>query len=200
MTAEQSRQQDAIALVDTNTLLDRAGLAVALQAARLGAGYGSRVATLAGPGNNGGDGYVAARYLAVRGASVDIYPLTDPRTGPTRWARRLAEMEGATIRDWTDPRPADVVIDALFGGGFRGELPDLSPWRKGSAWLAVDVPSGLDASTGEAARGAIAADATVTFHGYRVGHLVGSGTRLLRKGDGGGHRIARCGSRDVAMR
>ena len=175
LTADQSRRQDAIADVDPRTLLDRAGLAVSLQAAALGAGYGCRVAVLAGPGNNGGDGYVAARYLAGRGAAVDVYPLTSPRTGPARWAHRLAEKEGVAARSWDDPRPADLVIDALFGAGFRGTLPDLSPWREVPACLAVDVPSGLDASTGEAVEGALPADATVTFHGYRVGHLVGSG-------------------------
>ena len=175
LTAEQSRRQDALAEVDPRTLLDRAGLAVALRAVALGAGYGRRVAVLAGPGNNGGDGYVAARYLAGRGASVDTYPLTDPRTDPARWAHRLAQREGVSVRAWDDPRPADLVIDALFGAGFRGTLPDLSAWQQVAARLAVDVPSGLDATTGEISDGALAADATVTFHGYRVGHLVGSG-------------------------
>ena len=175
LTADQSRRQDALANVDPRTLLDRAGLAVALQAAALGAGYGCRVAVLAGPGNNGGDGYVAARYLAGRGAAVDVYPLTAPRTGPARWAYGLAKREGVTVRDWDDPRPADFVIDALFGAGFRGTVLDLSAWSGTSACLAVDVPSGLDATTGEAADGVLAAEATVTFHGYRVGHLIGSG-------------------------
>ncbi len=178
LTSEQSRRQDALADVDPRTLLDRAGLAVALQAAALGAGYGCRVAVLAGPGNNGGDGYVAARHLYGRGAAVDIYPLTAPRSGPARWAHRLASREGVAVRDWDDPRPADLVIDALFGAGFRGTLPDLSPWREAPACMAVDVPSGLDASTGEAVDGALVADATVTFHGYRVGHLVGQGPDL----------------------
>ena len=175
LTSEQSRRQDALADADPRTLLDRAGLAVALQAAALGAGYGSRVAVLAGPGNNGGDGYVAARYLAGRGAAVDVYPLTAPRSGPAKWAHRLAAREGVAVRRWDDPRPADLVIDALFGAGFRGTLPDLSPWRDVPKRLAVDVPSGLDASTGEGVDGVLVADATVTFHGYRVGHLVGAG-------------------------
>lgn len=182
LTAEQSRRQDAAASADPRTLLDRAGLAVALQAVALGAGYGSRVAVLAGPGNNGGDGYVAARYLAGRGIAVDVYPLAEPRTDPAIWARDLARREGAHSRNWSDARPADLVIDALFGAGFRGEPPDLSAWTQpvpgggaGVPWLAVDVPSGLDATTGEAAGGTPYARATVTFHGYRVGHLVGSG-------------------------
>ncbi|MDE0376661.1 MAG: NAD(P)H-hydrate dehydratase [bacterium] len=182
LTAEQSRRQDAMATADPRTLLDRAGLAVALQAVAMGAGYGSTVAVLAGPGNNGGDGYVAARYLAGRGIAVDIYPLAEPRTDPAIWARDLASREGARVRRWSDTRHADMVIDALFGAGFRGEPPDLSSWTPpgpgdgtGLPWLAVDVPSGLDATTGEAAGGTPCARATVTFHGYRVGHLVGSG-------------------------
>ena len=178
LTSEQSRRQDALASADPRVLLDRAGLAVSLAAARLGAGYGSRVAVLAGPGNNGGDGYVAARYLAGRGASVDVYPLTEPRSGPARWAHRLAAGEGVGFSAWDDRRPADLVIDALFGAGFRGALPDLSGWRSAPACLAVDVPSGLDASKGEAASGTLVADATVTFHGYRVGHLIGAGPDL----------------------
>ena len=181
LTAEQSRRQDDLASVEPRILLDRAGLAVALQAVALGAGYGRRVAVLAGPGNNGGDGYVAARYLAGRGASVDVYPLTEPRTGPARWARRLAESEGATVRAWEDVRSADLVIDALFGAGFRGKLPDLSRWEAVPACLAVDVPSGLDATTGVSGPGTLVADATVTFHGYRVGHLVGSGPDVCGK-------------------
>ena len=175
LTSEQSRRQDARADVDPRILLDRAGLAVALQAVALGAGYGARVTVLAGPGNNGGDGYVAARYLAGRGASVSAYPLRDPRSGPARWAYGLAVREGMAVRAWDDPRPADLVIDALFGAGFRGQLPDLSAWRGARACLAVDVPSGLDASTGDTSDGLLVAGATVTFHGYRVGHLVGKG-------------------------
>ncbi len=175
LTAGQSRRQDSKAQVDARTLLERAGLAVGLRAVSLGAGYGSRIAVLAGPGNNGGDGYVAARYLAERGAWVDIYPLTQPRTGPARWADDLARRTGVAIRDWDAPRPADLVIDALFGGGFRGVLPDLAAWQNAPTVLAVDVPSGLDATTGAAAPGTPRVAATVTFHGYRVGHLAGAG-------------------------
>ena len=171
-----------MATTDPRTLLDRAGLAVALQAVALGAGYGRRMAVLAGPGNNGGDGYVAARHLAGRGVAVDVYPLAEPRTDPAIWARDLAVREGVRIHDWSQTRPADLVIDALFGAGFRGRPPDLSAWTQprsgagaGIPWLAVDVPSGLDATTGEAAPGTPSAQVTVTFHGYRVGHLIGSG-------------------------
>ena len=127
LTAEQSRRQDAIVQVDPRTLLDRAGLAVALQAVALGAGYGCRVAVLAGPGNNGGDGYVAARYLAGRGAAVDVYPLTAPRTGPARWAFRPAESEGVAIRlGTTRGRPiwsSTRCSEAVSGGRCRTSPP-----------------------------------------------------------------------------
>jgi len=183
LTAEQSRHQDTLAAEDPRLLLERAGRAVAQQAVALGVGYGSRVAVLVGPGNNGGDGYVAAQYLAARGVSVDVYPLASPRTDPAKWACERARQEGALIRDWKENRPADLVIDALFGGGFRGTLPHLSHWADkmeecSPPWLAVDVPSGLDATTGEAASGTRPARATVTFQGFRVGHLVGSGPDL----------------------
>ncbi|MDE0642731.1 MAG: NAD(P)H-hydrate dehydratase [bacterium] len=183
LTAEQSRHQDAQAADDPCVLLDRAGWAVARQAVAMDVGYGSQVAVLAGPGNNGGDGYVAAHYLAARGVSVDVYPLASPRTDPAQWAHELVRQAGVPIRDREENRPADLVIDALFGGGFRGTLPNLSnratPMDGSPApWLAVDVPSGLDATTGEAASGTMPARATVTFHGYRVGHLVGSGPDL----------------------
>ena len=178
LTAEQSRHQDSLALEDPDVLLDRAGLAVALAAVRLGATYGYRVAVLAGPGNNGGDGYVAAQYLRRRGVAVDLYPFSDPKTDVAAAARIAALSTGAMLRDWGDARPADLVVDALFGGGFRGELPDLDAWRGVDATLAVDVASGLNASTGEAAPATLRADASVTFHGLKVGHLIGAGPDL----------------------
>lgn len=181
LTSDQSRRQDAIADAHPRVLLERAGLSVALQAVSLGAVYGRTVAVLAGPGNNGGDGYVAARYLAGRGVSVDAYPLVAPRTDPARWSLRLARRAGVMVRAWDDPRPADLVIDALFGAGFRGKVPEVAAWRAVPACLAVDVPSGLDATTGAVADGLLPADMTVTFHGYRVGHLIGSGPDVCGK-------------------
>ena len=175
LTADQSSAQDAAAEVAFDVLLDRAGLSLAIEAARLGASYGWRVAILVGSGNNGGDGYVAARYLRRRGVAVDLYPLRDPKTPLLEWVRQRAISSGAVVRSWDDVRPADLVVDALFGGGFRGELPDLDMWRDCRRTLAVDVPSGVDASTGDVAVGALVADVTVTFQGPKVGHLVGSG-------------------------
>lgn len=182
LTAEQSRLSDSLTAAPTETLVERAGRAVALAAARLGAGYGTRTAVLAGPGNNGADGYAAAEVLARRGLWVDVYPFLEPRSAAAARAGARAAAAGAKFRSWGDFRPADTVVDALFGGGFRGEAPDLSFWRAGGGRrLAADVPSGLDASTGAAAPGALPAEATVTFGGLRVGHLLGDGPGLCGK-------------------
>ncbi|MFW2338528.1 MAG: NAD(P)H-hydrate epimerase, partial [Acidimicrobiia bacterium] len=67
LTAAQSAALDEASTEPVETLMERAGLGVALAAVEMGIGYGSRVIVLAGPGNNGGDGYVAARYLHNRG-------------------------------------------------------------------------------------------------------------------------------------
>lgn len=179
LTADQSRRQDELATDAPSTLLERAGLSVALAAVTLGAGYGRRVAVLAGPGNNGGDGYVAAAVLRERGVAVDLHAIASPKTIEAAAARRRALAAGAVEREWKDVRQAAIVIDALFGAGFRGDLPDLGGWADlGAAVVAVDVPSGLDATTGEAVDGVLAAHRTVTFHGPKVGHLIGDGPAL----------------------
>ena len=180
ITPDESARLDAAAADPVETLMERAGLAVALEAVAMGLGYGSRATVLAGAGNNGGDGYVAARYLRGRGVAVDVRalgPAKDP-TGPAGLARRRAVAAGVPIGPLEAPATAtDLVIDALFGVGFRGDLPtSVSPWlRHPAPVLAVDVPSGLDAATGQVSSAAFTADRTVTFHALKVGHLVGEG-------------------------
>jgi NAD(P)H-hydrate epimerase len=148
---------DAAALDPVETLIERAGAAVARAAlGMLGGAYGRTVAVVAGPGNNGADGRVAARRLRQRGVSVREF---DARHAPPRL-------------------PAvDLVIDAAFGTGFRGSW---SPPDVGSAAvLAVDIPTGLDAASGVAAPGVLAADCTVTFAAAKPGHLLGDGPDLV---------------------
>lgn len=179
ITPAESARLDEAATEPVEILMDRAGLAVALAAVEMCVGYGSRVAVLAGPGNNGGDGYVAAGYLAQRGAAVMVHALGFPKGdySASRKAAAAAVDRGVRVQELGDPEPADLVIDALFGSGFRGELP-----TEARAWattdtpvLAVDVPSGLDGETGVASPGTFTADCTVTFHALKVGHLVGDG-------------------------
>ena len=177
LTAAQSAALDEASTEPVETLMERAGLGVALAAVEMGIGYGSRVIVLAGPGNNGGDGYVAARYLHNRGVAVKVLPLNAPRSRAAIWAEKSALAAGVPIRDWSDPEPVDLIVDALFGAGFRGNLPDVAiPWAKTAGRvLAVDVPSGLNATDGTCGGPTFRAETTVTFHSLKVGHLVGIG-------------------------
>ncbi|MCB0966671.1 MAG: NAD(P)H-hydrate dehydratase, partial [Ilumatobacter sp.] len=144
---------DAASDVPLDELVDRAGAAVARAAVRqLGGVYGRRVLVIAGPGNNGADGRVAARRLEARGVRVTVVDALDlPATLPA----------------------ADLVIDAAFGTGFRGGWR--FPETGGTPVLAVDVPTGLDAATGEAGPGTPRAVRTVTFQAAKPGHVFAAG-------------------------
>ena len=188
ITPEESRRLDAASAEPIETLMERAGLVVAIAAARLGAVYGSRVSILAGPGNNGGDGYVAARLLAGRGCAVTVHAVKPP-AGETAAASAATRAESAGVRivPLGAPTATDLVVDALFGVGFRGKLPEaVNPWLEIEApVLAVDVPSGLDATKGVCSGPCFRVAATVTFHALKLGHLLGEGPE-------------RCGSVTVA--
>lgn len=179
LTAEGSAEVDARVEGPLDEYMERAGLAVALEAADMGFGYGDRITVLAGPGNNGGDGYVAARLLALRGAAVQVRALAEPTSPEAQRAYRSARDAGVPIRPWADPYDCDLIIDALFGVGFRGELTiDIERWAvTDTPVLAVDIPTGLSADTGLAEGAVFRADRTVTFHAWKVGHLINDGPR-----------------------
>ena len=147
-------------------LMDRAGRAVA-EAVDDRYPDARRITVVAGPGSNGGDGRVAAGLLQANREVlvVDVKPEDEPK-------------------ELGDP---DVVVDAIFGTGFTGEpRPGAARLiqqvnRLGRPVVAVDIPSGVDASTGEIAGAAISADLTVTFHGAKVGLHVAPGR--FRAGD-----------------
>ena len=173
LTAEEYRRVDQAYTGDLDAAMDHAGLAVALAAVRHGAGYGKRIVVLAGPGNNGGDGYVAARYLARRGADVVIQVLSEPKTPQAIRAAGLARSAGLKIVEMGHPMRADLVIDAVFGGGGRSDLsPVLEGWTETPApVIAVDFPTGLDPDTGEAKGRVFSAVETVTFQYLKTGHV-----------------------------
>lgn len=179
ITPEESARLDAASSDPVDVLMDRAGLGVALAAADMGAGYGNRVTVLAGAGNNGGDGYVAARYLAQRGAAVTVRALGLPRDTSSAAGRAAAAAlsTGVPVVSLGEPAPGDLLIDALFGAGFHGELgAELVPWTELDVpTLSVDVPSGLHAGTGRVEGAAFTADRTVTFQALKTGHLLGEG-------------------------
>ncbi len=148
---------DAAAPEPVEALIDRAGRAVARAAiARLGGSYGRRVVVVAGPGNNGADGRVAARHLERRGVRCVVI---DALSSPT-------------------PLPAaDLVIDAAFGTGLKRPY-SFAALAPGTPVLAVDIPSGVDGLTGEILGAPAAADVTVTFAALKPGLLIEPGRSL----------------------
>lgn len=177
ITPAEAVRLDQSANESVDVLMERAGRAIALEAVLMGAGYGTRVVVLAGPGNNGGDGYVAARLLRQRGVAVEVQALGDPKTRWSITAMGRAHDWGVPIHPIGEARPADLLVDALFGGGFRKGVPDVvRSWMASPLTvLAVDVPSGLDPTTGEVDGWAFSAARTMTFGALRTGHILGEG-------------------------
>src|SRR5665213_171910 len=140
-------------------LMERAGAQTARAALELFA-TAQRWTVVCGGGANGGDGRIAARHLEAAGRNVLVVDATSGET-------ELGEPE--------------VILDALFGTGFSGEpRPDAAALIERindsqAHVIAVDLPSGVDASTGEVAGVAVRADATVTFHGRKLGVVVSPG-------------------------
>ncbi len=177
VTTEEAARMDEGAADPVGVLMDRAGLAVALAVTEMGIGYGSRVAVLCGPGNNGGDGYVAARHLRRRGVAVHVEALLPPRTEAAQEAARVARRSGVPVTGMGDPGSVDLVVDALFGGGFRSGLPEVvEPWMEpGPPVVAVDIPTGTDPDTGRVDVASFRADRTITFGALKPGHLLDAG-------------------------
>jgi len=190
LTPAEMAQADAAAIRAGQagvTLMERAGAAVA--AAVQARWQPGPVVVLCGPGNNGGDGFVAARHLARAGWPVTV-ALGDGRAAlarlrgdaahhAARWDGPVVPLEPAVVR------AAAVVVDAIFGAGLarpvegaaRATLealqgPDAPPV------CAVDVPSGVDGATGEVRGVAVAAACTVTFFRKKPGHLLFPGRGL----------------------
>jgi hydroxyethylthiazole kinase-like uncharacterized protein yjeF len=170
-------------------LMERAGAAVADEAERLLPDGRNRVLVLCGPGNNGGDGFVAARDLAGRGFLVSLALLGDPAAlkGDAAEASRLWTGPLAPLAQ-ADFDKADLVIDALFGAGLARDLDGeaaacvaaMNEWsrRTRKPIVAVDVPSGVDGATGEIRGIAPQATVTVTFFRLKPGHLLYPGREL----------------------
>jgi NAD(P)H-hydrate epimerase len=156
VTPQEMRAIDAAAPESVGVLIERAGAALARAAVEmLGGTYGRRVVVVAGRGNNGADGRAAARRLVRRGVRVTVVP---------------ADAVPPVL-------PAgDLVIDAAYGTGFRGDWT--SPDPNGAPVLAADIPSGVDGLTGAAGPGVRPADRTVTFAGLKPGLLFPPGLTL----------------------
>ncbi|OWV75299.1 bifunctional ADP-dependent (S)-NAD(P)H-hydrate dehydratase/NAD(P)H-hydrate epimerase [Rhizobium sp. R339] len=170
--------------IDSFGLMERAGAAVAAAALRHHPGS-LRFVVLCGPGNNGGDAYVAARHLQESGAAVALFHLGDPSRlkGDAARARSGCALEGRELRLY-QPATGDVVIDGLFGAGLGRELPEdvraliRRVTEAGIPVLAIDLPSGLDGRTGKVLGAAFRAHNTVTFMTRKPGHLLMPGREL----------------------
>ena len=153
------------------------------------------VVFLCGPGNNGGDGYAAARLWAARGGKAHIIEVTAEVRGDALLNRNLAEMAGIPIRseeDYGDTDIPDVIVDALFGTGFsrpaEGFAATLIHWANDKGYyadipvIAVDIPSGIDGTTGEVLGWeAVRATETVTFHCIKQGLLLANAPDYVGK-------------------
>jgi len=191
LTREQVRRLDGLAIEELGipgvVLMENAGRGAAEQVRGL-LGDGRRVRIVCGGGNNGGDGFVIARHLHNAGVEVACWLLgsADDLGGDAATNHAICRAMGLTVERYDPSRQAallaalkgcDVVVDAILGTGFRGEVR--SPADRaiaainasGRPVLAVDVPSGLDCDTGRPAEPCVQATVTVTFAAAKVGLL-----------------------------
>jgi len=181
--AIRSIEQTEAKRLQTGALMERAGLAVAQLALALKP-HAKDFWIPCGPGNNGGDGYVAARILHQWGKNVSVSCLFDvggTRVPPDAMAAlQLARQAQVRFMD-APPSQPEVCIDAIFGiGQIRAASGSCN---EGIALinsiqafkLSIDMPSGLNANTGEAARPCVKADATLTMLGLKPGLFTGDG-------------------------
>jgi hydroxyethylthiazole kinase-like uncharacterized protein yjeF len=166
-------------------LMERAGRAVA-DAVCVRHPAGSRIVVVAGPGNNGGDGFVAARLLAERGYRVTVLLAGDATRlkgdaalAAKRWAGPVVPALPAALEASTRTDGAiDMVIDALFGAGIDRPIEGLaramieSMNAQGAPIVAVDLPSGINGTSGAVMGTAVKAAQTVTFFRKKPGHLL----------------------------
>jgi ADP-dependent NAD(P)H-hydrate dehydratase / NAD(P)H-hydrate epimerase len=186
--AAQQRALDTWAIEEKRLpgveLMERAGTGLADRVAERVPG--GRVVVVCGKGNNGGDGFVAARVLRERGREVTVVALAaadeyrgDARTNLERLPDPAPQPFSERVLDG-----AAAIVDAILGTGFSGDVREpiasvietVNGTRgAGATVVACDVPSGVDASTGEVAGPAVTADLTVTFHAAKPGLWIAPG-------------------------
>jgi ADP-dependent NAD(P)H-hydrate dehydratase / NAD(P)H-hydrate epimerase len=214
LTAEEMREVDRLTTerygIPSLTLMENAGKSVAdFMASRFRRLESRKIVVLCGKGNNGGDGFVAARRLEDAGAIpiVILFAGEDEMRGDAavnreRWQKSGGEVRLAhTVSDWQAAKPAvnsaDLIVDALLGTGVRGPvegllgevIQEVNRRERGKFVIAVDIPSGLPADTGEtfgndAEAGnsidkIVIADYTVTFTAPKQGMFLGHSSRYI---------------------
>ena len=180
--AKESAERDRAAIergVPSRVLMERAGAAAAREIERRYVERLRQGATVfTGPGNNGGDGWVVAGNLARSGVEVSVIEIGQPKS-PDAIAQRDAAMKSVSLVD-SAPDGVPVVVDALLGTGFEGEprgkiaeaIATINQLRAREVRVAaLDLPSGLDATTGSHAS-CVVADVTLSFGGIKRGTLL----------------------------
>ncbi|SNU84609.1 bifunctional ADP-dependent NAD(P)H-hydrate dehydratase/NAD(P)H-hydrate epimerase [Pandoraea sputorum] len=185
-------ERAAAAKLAPHTLMRRAGAAIAHwlygRLPVLASAGRQPVLVLAGPGNNGGDAYIAARELHRRGVLIDVWQLSPPTADDARWALGEALAAGVPVRPapttWPQPMAYAWIVDGLFGIGLSRPLDGAAAAlvdniayanTEGTPVLAIDIPSGLLAATGMADGPVIRADATIAMIGACPGLFTGIG-------------------------
>lgn len=184
LTAAEMSEADRLTIAGGTPgieLMEAAGRAVANAAAALVPE--GPVLVVAGPGNNGGDGFVAARLLAAAGRAVTLMLLGDPARLRGDAAEAFARWPGPTRAATPELPAAAVAIDALYGAGLDRPVTGagaglIAALNAGPPVVAVDVPSGLPADTGIPLGPCVTATATVTFFRLKPGHLLYPGRAL----------------------
>ena len=168
-----------------NQMMENAGTGAAEQIASKRLVAGKRVLIVCGKGNNGGDGFVVARKLTEKGASVElILAEGEPKTEDTIKNRQICEAMAIPMINFEEEKEishsveaAELIIDGIYGTGFYGDLRE--PVRKitrminqsKAAVYALDIPSGLNGDTGKADEDTVRADCTIVFHRLKPAHI-----------------------------
>ncbi len=200
LTAAEMKEVDRLTTkryrVPSLTLMENAGRSVAdFVASRFPNFKRRHIIVLCGTGNNGGDGFVAARHLQKMGANVFVHLIGDPRKvkgdaarNQKRWkkpsGKLRAEFPAGEGGSYGFSKGA-IIVDALLGTGGRGPLENrlgevvaaVNRREEGCFVVAVDIPSGLNADTGDVPSAAVVADYTVTFTAPKPGLFLGAGPR-----------------------
>lgn len=203
VTAAQMREIDRRAIEEFGVpgyeLMERAGKAVAEGASRIAGAPPKKILVLAGKGNNGGDGLVAARYLHQKGYVVQVFLFSEGKKLKADPARnfvanakfaipcRVVEEHFAWDSVPEVLREPEVIVDALFGVGldkplgepYKGLIEILN--REKKKVVSVDIPSGLDSDTGEILGACVKATVTVAMGLPKKGFFEGEGARMSGK-------------------
>jgi len=164
-------------------MMENAGSGAAEYISREQEVSGKNVIVFCGKGNNGGDGFVVARKLKEMDAFVTIVLLEgEPKTEDAQKNFRICQTMELPIQVFGEAatedliKEADLIVDAVYGTGFHGELRDMvkSATRlmndSGAATYALDIPSGLNGDSGEADPDSVKADTTIVFHRLKPAH------------------------------